>query len=237
MARLPVEPLREWIEGRLVSTTTGDLARELGVDERRLFAWREENDFADRDVLEDALNRAGVYLWEVYDSESRALADGVVPERFWRFVPYRPEDPDECWLWWGAMSGRRGTNPTFSASRGHNVPAARFVYAAVYGDPGERYVWRKCDDRRCVRPEHLCVRPPRVHLPRGQWGEKNPNSKLSDAEVRNLRVLYSRGATQKQLADHYGLTNQAVGYIIRGAFRRAAGGPISESRGRELVAA
>jgi hypothetical protein len=74
-------------------------------------------------------------------------------------------------------------------------------------------------------------------MQRGQWGEANPNAALSDEQVRNLRVLYAHGATQQQLANHYGVTTQAVGYLIRGESRLAAGGPVGESRGRELVAA
>jgi hypothetical protein len=72
--RLPAGPLREWIDARLGQlearanghTPIQMLASELGVTKRTLFRWREQAETPDLATVEDALNRAGVRLAELY---------------------------------------------------------------------------------------------------------------------------------------------------------------------------
>lgn len=59
----------EWTHtlGELAGKATADvLAVRLGIDGRRLYAWRFENRHLDRDMVEDALHRAGYALDDVY---------------------------------------------------------------------------------------------------------------------------------------------------------------------------
>lgn len=234
--RLSKEPLRAWIEARLSQlesqangrTPLQLLAAEMGVPERTLFRWRQEDGVVDSAAVEDALHRIGVDLGDIYAEPVEPMV--TVPERFWTYVPDRPDEPDVCWPWWGAMAGRGKVTPMFHLGRrgGRMIPAARLVYIATYGDPGERYVWRRCANHRCVRPEHLMLRYPQQRIGRGQWGEMNPNAKLTDREVYEVRVLYERGATQQQLADRYGITRESISYLVRGQYRLAAGGPIKQ---------
>jgi group I intron endonuclease len=61
----------------------------------------------------------------------------------------------------------------------------------------------------------------------GRTGEDAPNAKISDEQVRNLRVMYRN--TDKfyyELADIFPLEKGQIGNIIRGEVRREAGGPI-----------
>lgn len=85
-ATVPVEPLRVWIEARLRQlgpaangrSPFGLLADELGIDKRRLFAWREENGRVPVRMLEDVLDRAGVRLTDLYPE----LEPDIAGERF-----------------------------------------------------------------------------------------------------------------------------------------------------------
>lgn len=65
MSQLDPAPFREWCEEHLADGPEV-LAARLRLSPRRLYAWRFELAGLDRADLEDALNRAGYELWEVY---------------------------------------------------------------------------------------------------------------------------------------------------------------------------
>lgn len=71
-------PFRRWCDEReaelaeLHEAPTRVLASELGLDERVLYRWRQENKVLDRDRVEEALERAGTFIWEVYGHQGPA---------------------------------------------------------------------------------------------------------------------------------------------------------------------
>lgn len=63
-----------------------------------------------------------------------------------------------------------------------------------------------------------------------QDGERNPSAKLSNAEVEEIRSLYSTGRYyQKDLAEKYEVSFQTISKIIRGDRRGTQKGPIDKS--------
>ena len=73
-----------------------------------------------------------------------------VPERFWAKV----QKSDGCWNWIGATDGRYGQ---FFLT-GELVRAHRFAYEQAYGViPAGLWVLHKCDNPRCIRPDHLSI--------------------------------------------------------------------------------
>lgn len=88
-------PFRAWCEKRLLPkakdwkhgvgelagrVTVAELAEQLGIDERRLTAWRGENRTLDRDYVEDALHRAGVAFRDVYPDLPEVRLRGSGPQ-------------------------------------------------------------------------------------------------------------------------------------------------------------
>lgn len=70
--------------------------------------------------------------------------------RFWSKVAIR----DGCWEWTASVNGKG--YPNFSASSGKPQLAHRFSYTRFHGPiPQEQQVDHLCDNRRCVRPDHL----------------------------------------------------------------------------------
>jgi DNA-binding transcriptional regulator YdaS (Cro superfamily) len=66
-------------------------------------------------------------------------------------------------------------------------------------------------------------------------GEKNPRTKLSDAQVRHLRELAAADEDLRSLAAEFGITPASVTQLVTGQSRRAAGGPIREAKPRSVL--
>jgi DNA-binding transcriptional regulator YdaS (Cro superfamily) len=66
-------------------------------------------------------------------------------------------------------------------------------------------------------------------------GEKNPMTKLSDVQVRQLRELAAAGEDLRSLAAEFGITPASVTQLVCGRFRLAAGGPIREAKPRQKL--
>lgn len=141
-----------------------------------------------------------------------------VSERMWLYIA--PEPMSGCWLWTGCMGGDGYGSVRIN---GKTLLAHRVSYSLWRGSlPADQLVCHKCDTRLCVNPDHLFLgdhaanKADAVSKRRHTWGERNPSSKLTEADVIAIRVLRSTGMGAREIAARYGVGRGVVYQIIRG---------------------
>lgn len=78
------------------------------------------------------------------------------------------------------------------------------------------YVLHKCDNRKCVNPEHLFLGTFNDNMndmtakKRQAHGENNGHSKLKDNDIRKIREM---SGTQKEIAELFGVTRSLISLI------------------------
>ena len=129
-------------------------------------------------------------------------------------------DENGCWNWKGLMR-KNGYG-----SIGRHGKAHRASFELFFGPIPERMdVCHRCDNRRCVNPEHLfigtrldnmrdCKAKGRIARTQ-RFGESNPASKLTSNIVLAIREEYrhERGQ-QRRLAKKYGVTRSTIWLVV-----------------------
>jgi len=168
--------------------------------------------------------------------------------RFWARVD-KDSSPAGCWLWTGG---------TASAGYGiiginyKSIGVHRFSYALHNGPiPDGMFVCHHCDNPACVNPAHLFLGTPQdnmddmaskgravhSHAPRLS-GESHPNSKLTQAQVDEMRSLYATGEHSiAGLATRYNVTRANVSFIVKWRTWRTKDSPPPEFPGRAKLTA
>lgn len=137
---------------------------------------------------------------------------------FWQ----RAEIGPGCWEWRGRRNWRgygQITTRWFPTVQAH-----RIAYQLAVGPiPEGMLVCHHCDNRGCVNPAHLFVGTDRDNvrdmLDKGRSirvGSRNPRAKLSEADITTARRLWGEGWTQFAIAAELGVSDSAIGQIIRG---------------------
>lgn len=159
--------------------------------------------------------------------------------RFWAKV----EKSDGCWLW-TARVDRHGYGRFRPGGADTNeIQAQRVAWVLANGTiPDGICVLHRCDNRQCVRPDHLFLgtaadnKRDEVAKQRHVRGDRHPNhgrafaqpepeqrargvqnaaARLSGDEVREIRRLYAAGATQVALAERFGTPQTNISRIVR----------------------
>jgi hypothetical protein len=121
-----------------------------------------------------------------------------------------PKDPvTGCIEWVGKGEGQ--------------VRAHRLAYELKHGPipPGMK-VCHTCDNPPCCNPDHLCLGTQADNIAdrdakgRQAKGENNGFSKLTEADVTEIRRRLANSEVQRKIAKDFGITPTAVGYIKNG---------------------
>ncbi len=139
-------------------------------------------------------------------------------QRFWRFV----QKTDSCWLWTGTTNGHGYGHFTVSGRHAVKRGAHRFAYELMVGSvPRGLDLDHLCRNRLCVNPAHLRPGTDAENVAdmvskgrqRGPAGRMNGNVKIVESDVIAIRACR---ATQREIAELFGISRAQVGRIQRG---------------------
>ena len=137
-------------------------------------------------------------------------------DRFWSKV----QKAEGCWNWTAGASSR---GYGVLEVGGRQMRAHRISWELRHGPiPAGVHVCHRCDNPRCVRPEHLWLGTNSDNMRdasqkgRIAFGSRNGSAKLIEAEVSDILRLYERGEhSQREIARRHGVTQATISHIVR----------------------
>lgn len=131
---------------------------------------------------------------------------------------------DACWMWTGAPD-REGYGLMYTSIDGvkRHYRSNRLSYLIHVGNiPDGMIVCHACDNPGCVNPAHLFIGSPAENthdmLSKGRGGMRNlrnGRAKITEDDVRQIRILRAQGVRSRVLADRYGISSSMVDNIVR----------------------
>ena len=134
-----------------------------------------------------------------------------IHKRFWEKVKIGL--PDKCWEWQANLGRGYGM---FSIE-GRSIVAHRVSWTMLRGPiPEGMLVLHKCDNRKCVNPNHLFIGTQSDNvcdmLAKGRGGDyRNGNTKVYSLEdAIKIDNMLNDGASLRSIAREYNTTHQAI---------------------------
>jgi hypothetical protein len=138
--KLDPQPFRDWVNQRLhrsegkglgerAGTVSAEsLAQDLGIDHRRLYAWRFETQYLERIRIEEALHHAGFAIWEVYEpDEEIELEEEAHCDQCGEIVtPIKGDCP-----WCGSLTKKRATRKRRGGWKRPDLAGSRYTEAQL----------------------------------------------------------------------------------------------------------
>lgn len=134
---------------------------------------------------------------------------------------------DGCWEWQSAIFKGLGYGK-FHADNRRVVYAHRFAFELANGPiPTGMFVCHRCDNRRCVRPDHLFLGTAKDnvadmmakgrHVMRGVPGMGHGRAILTDDQVREIRRRFVPGKRGEcpRAAKEFGVSISTISKVLR----------------------
>lgn len=148
---------------------------------------------------------------------------------FWSLVD-QSGGPDACWPWQGYTEKGYGRLSWDGRMVGAHEMAVTFATGEARHPDLD--TCHGCGNPICCNPSHLRFDTRASNVADMlRHGTHNPVQKITDEQVRTIRMRAQAGATGKELASEYGVSPALITEIIRGRRRAKAGGPIRGEHG------
>ena len=143
---------------------------------------------------------------------------------FWDKV----EKTDGCWVWKRSVNkGGYGQFAYWNGEKTRSILAHRMAWLLATGalpDEPHAHILHHCDNKICVRPDHLFLGDDRDNmqdlLKKGRFpsrkGERNGRAKLTEEDVRAIHTALACRARVAAIAAHYNVSVSTIIHIERG---------------------
>lgn len=139
-----------------------------------------------------------------------------------RFNSKYVKDESGCWLWTASVAGK-GYGQIKLPGQRKQIYAHRLSYLIHKGeDPGNKQVCHTCDNPRCVNPDHLFIGTAQdnhddmKNKGRHTYGEKSATVKLSENDVKQIKIALKSGMTQMRIAKAFDVSQAEINRINTG---------------------
>jgi hypothetical protein len=133
-------------------------------------------------------------------------------ERFWKKVL----KTQTCWIWMGGHN-EAGYGTFFRYDKDGNgrfINAHRFSWEICHGTiPFGKQILHKCDNPRCVRPDHLAIGTQSENILDSMAKERFPSCKVKATDIIAIR---NDPRSQTKIARDYGTTRSCIQHIKSG---------------------
>jgi hypothetical protein len=157
-----------------------------------------------REAGRENINRANAARW------TQSLS-----ERFWSKV----QKTDCCWNWIGSITDGYG----YFKVGGKTLKATRVSWELANGPiPEGLWMLHHCDNRKCVRPDHLFPGTQQDNV--DDMMAKGRNfTKLTAENVAEIRFLRAGGMTQREIGERFNVTQSCIYLVLsRRLWKRTA---------------
>lgn len=134
---------------------------------------------------------------------------------------------DGCWEWTAYRNASGYGVVARPGGGGRTMLAHRFAWEMQHGPAGDLCVCHHCDNRGCVRVEHMFLGTNADNVEdrrlkrRGAdvRGERNPKARLWSEDVRSIRALFALGVLAGEMMPIFGVARSTVHRAARGSWR------------------